>query len=329
MSVPGINDHLKQQLERLCAEEDRLWSKVTRDTELGCLMWGGAHYVSGYGAVRHDGRSRPVHRVIWEDERGPVKPGHVITHTCGRKDCFEFTHLEEITHRELIWRTNPTFAAKMRPIEERWYDAFQVSEETGCFDWLQEMRQAQGGRYAYPMFYPEGNRGVRATHFSYERQHGEGSIGADWEIVQTCGNRRCVNPDHLDLTRRNAKFKEAGIPTRIQPGQRRRELSPEERAEIGERVRADRAAKKARGEYVGSIAPLGYRLEAGRLIEEPAEMETVRRICELQNAGHSPKAIATILQEEGRPTKRGGKWAQNTVRLVLARLAETSKGASP
>lgn len=93
-----------------------------------------------------------------------------------------------------------------------------------------------------------------------------------------------------------------------------------EREAIGERTKAALAHKRNIGEHVGAPR-LGARIEAGFLVEDADEAATVARIRALAAEGRTLRAIAAILDEEGRRTKRGGKWAPETVRKVLARAA--------
>ena len=65
----------------------------------------------------------------------------------------------------------------------------------------------------------------------------------------------------------------------------------------------------------------GERNQDGRQIvaDVKGEVATVRRIVQLRERGLTLRAIAAALQDEGRPTKAGGKWHASTVRNVLRR----------
>lgn len=97
-------------------------------------------------------------------------------------------------------------------------------------------------------------------------------------------------------------------------------VSQWEREAIGERTSAALRHKISRGEHVGAPG-LGARVEAGNLVADQDEAETVARIHDLAAEGRTLRAIASVLDQEGRRTKRGGKWAAETVRKVLARRA--------
>jgi len=92
-----------------------------------------------------------------------------------------------------------------------------------------------------------------------------------------------------------------------------------ERGMIIARMRAGRELKAARGDYAYGAPPFGSRAEGKALVEVPAERETLARITELKTAGASLREIATVLDAEGRPPKRGGSWHPETINRALAR----------
>jgi site-specific DNA recombinase len=69
-------------------------------------------------------------------------------------------------------------------------------------------------------------------------------------------------------------------------------------------------------------APLGWDAVDGRLVANPAEQETVARISELRAAGESYHKVSAMLDAEGRPSKRGGRWQAPSVRSVLRTAAQ-------
>jgi len=88
---------------------------------------------------------------------------------------------------------------------------------------------------------------------------------------------------------------------------------------LGERVAAGMEEARRMGIHTGG-SPLGYKhAEDSKLVEDPEERATVDRILELHSEGSSLREIGRALNEEGRRTKRGGKWAAETVRLVIKR----------
>jgi site-specific DNA recombinase len=98
-----------------------------------------------------------------------------------------------------------------------------------------------------------------------------------------------------------------------------------EREATGERTRDALAHVRASGVRLGGEA-LGWERgdesdEEGRRIvrDVRGEVATVKRILALRAEGLTLRAIAGALAAEGHQTKRGGRWAAETVRKVLAR----------
>ncbi len=78
-----------------------------------------------------------------------------------------------------------------------------------------------------------------------------------------------------------------------------------ERETTSERTKTSLAFKKTQGVVLGR-PPL-------------ADRETIDRVLELHAAGYSLRKTVEVLVAEGRQTQRGGAWAPNTVRKILAR----------
>jgi DNA invertase Pin-like site-specific DNA recombinase len=90
-----------------------------------------------------------------------------------------------------------------------------------------------------------------------------------------------------------------------------------DRTSIAKRLRNGRAAKKAAGGYAGGAPAYGVKAEGGALVEDDAEAAGLRRAQQLKAEGASLRAIAATLNEEGVPTKRGGRWSASTVSRLL------------
>lgn len=87
-------------------------------------------------------------------------------------------------------------------------------------------------------------------------------------------------------------------------------LAQRERGMIGLRTREGMAQRKAEGQHMGrSVAP--------------EFLPTYRRVLALHSEGESLNAIARLLNNEGVPTSKGGKWYPSTVRAIIT--SETAK----
>lgn len=95
-------------------------------------------------------------------------------------------------------------------------------------------------------------------------------------------------------------------------------------ANLGAEVKRGMTERASRGLPV-SVAPLGYTYQDKALIVVPAEAQVVRQIYREFLSGASMIAIAKRLNDGGVRTKRGGPWANRTVRYILTNPIYTGK----
>lgn len=74
--------------------------------------------------------------------------------------------------------------------------------------------------------------------------------------------------------------------------------------------------KKQNGEPLGPPA-LGFKAKDKKRVEDPEELEIVEYVKTLRRKRLSHRDIAKQLNEEGIPTKRGGRWHGSTVSYIL------------
>lgn len=89
-----------------------------------------------------------------------------------------------------------------------------------------------------------------------------------------------------------------------------------EREIIGERTR----------EALAHLKTKGVRLGPPSLGSVASERSAVERVLELRRQGLSLAAVAEVMQAEGHPTKRGLRWAPETVRRVCEREGLPCRG---
>jgi DNA invertase Pin-like site-specific DNA recombinase len=93
-----------------------------------------------------------------------------------------------------------------------------------------------------------------------------------------------------------------------------------ERAMIRERTRSAMSVKRSRGERISGHAPYGSDFGAdGRLVANDREQQLIVRMRELRAEGMSFRGIASRLDSEGVPPKRGRRWDHTTVKSILER----------
>jgi HNH endonuclease len=79
----------------------------------GCWLWIGYVDKLGYGCMRgYPGKTRKPHRVSYELHKGAIPEGLVLDHLCRNPCCINPDHLDPVTDRQNILRSELTSAAK-------------------------------------------------------------------------------------------------------------------------------------------------------------------------------------------------------------------------
>ncbi|WP_316886350.1 HNH endonuclease signature motif containing protein [Ralstonia thomasii] len=91
--------------------KDRLEEKMERIPESGCWIWMGALDRDGYGQIGARGKSLKAHRASYEMFTGPIPKELHIDHLCRVRACCNPHHLEPVTPRENVLRSEGVAAA--------------------------------------------------------------------------------------------------------------------------------------------------------------------------------------------------------------------------
>lgn len=59
----------------------------------GCRIWTGCLTRDGYGKLFINGSAQLLHRVVFEEEHGPIPSGFDVDHTCWNRGCCSLDHL--------------------------------------------------------------------------------------------------------------------------------------------------------------------------------------------------------------------------------------------
>lgn len=89
-----------------------------------------------------------------------------------------------------------------------------------------------------------------------------------------------------------------------------------EKENIRIRMSGGRKQKAKRGGYAGGRAPMGYRIEDGRLVINEDEAPAVRRLFELKHSGVNMLTTMKMLNAEGYRTRNGKEFVISTVQSI-------------
>lgn len=78
----------------------------------------------------------------------------------------------------------------------------------------------------------------------------------------------------------------------------------------------DRVDKAARGAYIGGNAPMGYRVEGGKLVVNPEEVPVVELVMERKHQGKTMLSTVEALNAGGYKTRRGNPFVISTVQSI-------------
>lgn len=111
-----------------------------------CIRWTGGS-CNRNPAMRWDGKTMLVRRLVWSAENGQIPAGKIIRCTCGAKDCINLEHLELSTYKKVAIEcgvlglmSGPVRTAKISATKQRSYgkitmavaDHIRSSSETGA-----------------------------------------------------------------------------------------------------------------------------------------------------------------------------------------------------
>jgi len=88
----------------------RFWAKVDKTGD-GCWTWTAGRDIYGYGKFQVGRATRGAHRVAYIEAHGEPPVGLVLDHLCRNRACVNPGHLEPVTQRTNVLRSDAPPAA--------------------------------------------------------------------------------------------------------------------------------------------------------------------------------------------------------------------------
>jgi hypothetical protein len=80
--------------------QERILMKLRPSEDTNCLLFTGYRNNWGYGKIRVGGKTKVVHRVVWEEVNGSIPESLCVLHTCDVPACCLPAHLFLGTHAD-------------------------------------------------------------------------------------------------------------------------------------------------------------------------------------------------------------------------------------
>lgn len=93
--------------------QERIRERSTVDAA-GCWVWQRKRDRDGYGHIKIYGQNKLAHRASYEAFIGPIPAGLTLDHLCKNTACVNPDHLEPVTNRENILRSDGITARAAR-----------------------------------------------------------------------------------------------------------------------------------------------------------------------------------------------------------------------
>ena len=175
----------------------------------GCWRYLGGPFNTPYGHLTLNGKLMTAHRFYYLHYKGEIGEGNHVDHLCRNKRCVNPNHLEAVSPKENVRRAHRAThcdncecagikeaAGTKKPpgvTAAEWLKTNYKLNALGCWNWLGKKTQSGIGVIHYPEAKAPGSISVaRASYL-----HFKGQIPAGQDVIKSCKNAFCYNPEHL------------------------------------------------------------------------------------------------------------------------------------
>lgn len=175
---------------------EKLEERYAINPVTGCWEWYGAKDPAGYGTFR----GQKAHRLTYEALKGAIPDDLLIRHLCNNKCCVNPNHLEPGTQAENgVDRINNPKPKKHKVWTDviddklpRWQKKLlKQCTISDCWEWDGKRKKDT----VMPMV-KIGSNGISIDRLYYYTFKQELPLQGMF-LVNNCGNKNCVNPDHM------------------------------------------------------------------------------------------------------------------------------------
>jgi len=155
----------------------RWQDRVIPEPNTGCWLWQGRVEPGGHGQFTRDDKVLRVHRVVWEENNGPVPDGSIVAHTCGVRSCCNIDHMFLMTVADLR-------KSEALPWRER-----IEKQPGGCWLWTGSINKDGYGQVRID------KQTLKVHRLAWEEVNGP--IPDGLRVCHHCDVPACCNPAHL------------------------------------------------------------------------------------------------------------------------------------
>lgn len=183
-------------------------ANLTEDDDI-CVLWKFDVNKAAYPLFSLDkkirSKSKHVHKALYELKNGKLKTGNVLSRLCEYRRCINPNHYKEVTQQESniinARKGQYVFSSGDRFLIDKYHPKDYETKvimsyvilDGDCWTWTNRFHP--NGMPMLPSSLSFRYHTMRANQAAYEKRHGK--LDVTLRVKPTCGNPKCINPDHM------------------------------------------------------------------------------------------------------------------------------------